>query len=101
MTLSKILIVLAFCMATGIAVPLLYEGLFTKDVSSLESVAVYVYGVAWYICLAMFGGLHGAPAWSEMPAATLAVIGENLTICWAIFRLLAILTRHKLATTAK
>ncbi len=100
MTLSKILIMSAFFIATGIAIPLLHEGLFTKDVSLAESVAVHVYGIAWYICLAMFGGLHGAPAWSAMPAAALAVIGENVILCWLIFRLRAVIRRRKLDTTA-
>jgi hypothetical protein len=62
MTLSKTAVAFTFCAATGIAAQLVYEGLFSKDVSSAESVAVHIYCVAWYFCLALFGGIHGAPA---------------------------------------
>ena len=65
---------LVFCIGTGIAVPLLYFGLFNKTVTPLENVAVHIYVYGWYFFLGMFGGLHGAPVWAALLSAVLAVI---------------------------
>ena len=75
---------LVFCIATGIAVPLLYFGLLNKTVTPLENVAVHIYVCGWYFFLGMFGGLHGAPAWAALLSAVLAVICENLVVYFLV-----------------
>ena len=76
--------VVVFCVATAIAVPLLYFGLFDKTVTPFENVAVHIYAFGWHVFLGMFGGLHGAPAWAALPSAILAVTFENLGVYFLV-----------------
>ena len=38
---------------------------------------------AWFIVLALFGGIHGAPGWSELPVFIISFTLQNLVLWYA------------------
>ena len=52
------------------------------------------YAPAWILSNALFGGIHGAPAWSFWPSIVLAVLVQSGLI-WALGSWLYRLWRHR------
>lgn len=52
---------------------------------AIVSVLWVLYAPAWLVSNGLFGGIHGAPAWSMFPSIVIAVFGQNLII-WLVVR---------------
>jgi hypothetical protein len=84
---SRLTKIVAFCVVTGIAVPFVYFGILSNTPTVIEQGFVRFYAWSWVVSFGMFGGMEVAPAWAPIPAAILAVAGQNLLIYVLIRRL--------------
>jgi hypothetical protein len=53
------------------------------DKNALADVLWFFYLPSWFIVLALFGGVHGAPSWSELPIFVIAFTLQNLVVWYA------------------
>jgi hypothetical protein len=84
---SRLTKIVAFCIVTGIAVPFVYFGVWSNTPTAIEYGFVRFYAWSWVVSFAMFGGMEVAPAWAPIPAAIIAVFGQNVLIYFVIKRL--------------
>lgn len=60
---------------------MVYWAFSDRDAPNIVNAIWLFYAPIWILCNAMFGGIHGAPAWSFLPSVVMAVVGQNL-ILW-------------------
>ena len=73
-----------FLVMSMLGIALVYR-VFSDETAALPIKAAWLfYAPAWILCNAMFGGIHGAPAWSFWPSIFLAVVGQNIALWLAI-----------------
>jgi hypothetical protein len=73
-----------FCGASMLGVGAVYWA-FSAEAPAIVSVFWVFYAPAWLVSNGLFGGIHGAPAWSMLPSIVIAVFGQNLLV-WLIVR---------------
>jgi hypothetical protein len=53
------------------------------DNNALAEAVWLFYLPSWFIVLAFFGGVHGAPSWSELPVFVISFTLQNFAVWYA------------------
>ena len=70
----------AYSLVCALGSVTVYLGITDRAVPSIANAVWMFYLPAWLLCNGLFGGIHGAPAWSLVPSIVMAVCLQNLVI---------------------
>lgn len=73
-------------LAVALVLGAVLDHIFSTGSESEAAVALWaVFFPGWILSIALFGGIHGAPAWSSLPSCVLAVLLE-CALAWMVLR---------------